>query len=98
MALQQQIDHLRVSKAELTGAGFYVDFDVDGDVPRAVPPNFAGGAAVIRLTGATVPAGCVLFVREGRIGTLGGYTYGNDTWTEDVDVVSVDDVLPIHPG
>ena len=96
--LRQQLRYLRVAKVELTGAGFYVDFEVAGEVPLADPPNFAGGGADIRLRDFALPAGCVLFVRQGRIATLEGYTYGDDEWSSGAEVVSVEHVLPVHPG
>jgi len=97
VALQQQVPHLRVTKAEMTGVEFFVHFDLDRDVPLAQPPTFAGGDAIIRLAGETVQAGCVLFVRDGRIAMLEGYTYGDDKWAEDAQVVSVEAIIPIHP-
>jgi hypothetical protein len=96
--LQRQLPQLRVTKAELTGHGFFVDFEFAGEAPLAEPPNFAGGNAVIQLAGPAVHAGCVLFVRNGRITMLEGYTYGDDAWTEETEVVSVDDVVPILPA
>ena len=81
----------------MTGVGFFVHFDFDGDVPLAQPPTFSGGDAIIRLAGATIQAGCVLFVRDGRIAMLEGYTYGDDKWAEDEEIVSVEAIIPIHP-
>jgi hypothetical protein len=95
VALRQQIPHLRVTKAELTGVGFFVDFALDANVALADPPDFVGGDAIIRLAGGSVPAGCVLFVRNGRVATLEGYTNGDDQWTEDAEVIAVEDVSPI---
>ena len=96
-ALRQQLPRLRTTRVELTGSGFYVDFDVPGEVPLAEPPNFAGGDAVITRAGFTVPAGCVLFVRKGRLATLEGYTYG-ESWPDDAVVLSIEDVVPVFPG
>jgi hypothetical protein len=97
VALQQQIPQVRIAKVELTGVGFFVDFEDAGNAPLAEPANFVGGNAVITVAGATAPAGCVLFVSNGRISLLEGYTCGDDIWPEDAEV-SVEDVIPIHPG
>jgi hypothetical protein len=98
LVLQQQLAQLRVTKAELTGCGFFVDFELAEEVPLAEPPNFTGGHAVIRLEPQAVEAGWVLFVRNGRIDMFEGYTYGDDAWTEEMEIVSVGDVVPISPG
>src|SRR5262245_7794025 len=81
-ALRQQSLGARIKQVELTGVGFYLDFDVAEDAPLAEPANIEGGDAKITLQGFEHPAGCVLFVREGRLATLDVYTYGNDAWPE----------------
>jgi hypothetical protein len=95
--LREQFGRARINQVELTGSGFFVDFDVPPDLPLAEPRDFAGGDAVIRLVGADTPAGCVLFVRGGRLATFEGYTYGPE-WSAETLVASVEDVVPIHPG
>jgi hypothetical protein len=77
--------------------GFYADFAVPSDAPLADPPNFAGGHADIILSGAQHGAGCVLFVREGRLATLEGYTY-DDSWAVDARVAEIKTVVPVCPG
>jgi len=97
VALREQYRRARVSVVELTGVGFHVDFEIPVDSPLAVPPNFAGGEAIITLEGATHGAGCVLFVRDGRLSTLEGYTYA-DSWPEHARVLAVDNIMPIIPS
>jgi len=97
-ALRQQLPQARVREVEMTGCGFYISFDLPNDVPLTEPSNFAGGSATIRLAGADHPAGCVLFVRSGRLATLEGYTYAGDNWPANAVVVSVEDVDPVMPG
>jgi hypothetical protein len=98
VALRQQLSRARVKEVELTGCGFYVDFEVLPDAPLAQPTDFAGGQARLSVQGFESTGGCVLFVRGGRLATLEIYTYGNDVWTEDAVVLSVDDVFPIVPA
>ncbi len=81
----------------MTGHGFYADFETPPDVPLAIPANFAGGNAEIALEGATAGAGCVLFVKSGRLATLEGYTFGNEGWAENARVLAVENVEPIAP-
>jgi hypothetical protein len=96
-ALRQQFSEARVKQVELTGVGFYIDFEVPPDAPLAEPAKFAGGNAKITVKGMENGAGCVLFVRGGRLATLEGYTYGDDGWPEKALVLAVDDVFPVLP-
>jgi hypothetical protein len=93
--LRRQLLDARVKQVELTGVGFYLDFDVPSYVPLAEPANLAGGDAKITIQGFEHPAGCVLFVRGGRLETLEVYTYGSDAWPERLLVVAIDDVFPL---
>jgi hypothetical protein len=74
-ALRQQLPRAHVKEVELTGCGFYLDFEVPQDVPLAQPADFAGGDARLSVQGVKNGAGCVLFVRGGRLATLEGYRY-----------------------
>jgi hypothetical protein len=96
-ALREQYHSSRIREVELTGTGFYIDFDVPLDAPLADPPNFAGGNATIILNGASCEAGCVLFIRDGRLATLEGYTY-DEPWPENTGaVLAVRNVIPLFP-
>jgi hypothetical protein len=97
VALREQFRCARIREVELTGVGFYVDFDVPSHAPLADPADFAGGNATITLDGAANGAGCVLFVRDGRLASLEGYTYG-DPWPEDARIISVEDIMPVSPS
>lgn len=97
-ALREQLPFATIREVQMTGHGFYAEFDVPADVPLAVPANFAGGNAEIVLAGATAAAGCVLFVRDGRLATLEGYTFGDEGWAEDAKVLAIERVEPISPG
>jgi hypothetical protein len=98
VALRQQYSSAQIKEVEMTGVGFFVNFEVRPDAPLADPPDFAGGSATIEITHAPLGAGIILFVRDGRLSFLEGYTYGNDQWAEDAAVLAVKDVKPIHPG
>jgi hypothetical protein len=97
-ALRQQLPSARVKQVELTGVGFFVDFEIPPDAPVAEPANFAGGDARITVQGVKNGAGCVLFIRGGRLATLEGYTYGDDPWPENAVVLAIDDVFPVVPA
>jgi hypothetical protein len=81
-ALREQFTRGRIKEVRLTGVGFYVDFEVPSGVPLTQPTDFAGGGATITLDCASHGAGCVLFVRGGRLATLEGFTY-DEPWTQD---------------
>jgi hypothetical protein len=93
--LREQYRLATVKQVELTGVGFYVDFDVPPDAPLTDPPGFVGGHAEIVVTGVE-GAGCVLFVRDGRLLMLECYSC-DGTWTEDAKVLEIKSVLPISP-
>ena len=94
-ALREQLSHARIAEVEMTRHGFYARFAVSPDAPLASPPNLTGGSATIGLSGIKHGAGCVLFVRDGRLTMLEGYTY-DDPWPEDAQVLSVLDIVPIQ--
>ena len=95
-ALREQYRIATIRQVELTGVGFFVDFDVPAGPPLTEPPDFTGGRAHIALTGVRHGAGCVLFVRGGRLSMFEGFTYG-DVWSENAQVTSVTSVVPIDP-
>lgn len=97
MTLREQFRQAKIKSVEMTGVGFYVDFEVPLDLPLTEPRNFAGGDARITLMGAHNGAGCVLHVQEGRLATLEGYTF-DDAWPEEAEVLAVEDVFPVVPG
>jgi hypothetical protein len=95
--LRAQYAGSRIRKVELTGVGFFIEFDVPADVARTVPTSFAGGNARIDVEGVTNPAGCVLFVKAGVLSKLEGYTYGWEGWPAHPVFVNVRAVVPIAP-
>jgi hypothetical protein len=95
-ALREQYRVAAITDVELTGVGFFVNFEVPPGPPLTDPPNLTGGHADITLTTAKHGAGCVLFVRDGRLSMFEGFTY-DDPWAEDAQVVAIRSVAPISP-
>jgi hypothetical protein len=93
-ALRAQYAAATVTGVELTGAGFFVEFSVPSDAPRVEPPQLTGGSVRIRVEGLEHGAGCLLFVRDGTLKTLEGFTYGEE-WPERPSVVSLSDAVPL---
>jgi hypothetical protein len=96
-ALRAQYARCSISRVELTGVGFFVSFAVPDDVERCVPAEVAGGDAVIGYAESSIPAGCVLFVRDGLLRELEIYTFDSG-WPEHATVTSVTDVMPLPIG
>jgi hypothetical protein len=92
--LRDQYVRARLAKLTLTGPGFFANFEVPTDTARVDPPRLVGGAAEIDIQGVEHSAGCVLFVDEGVIQTLEGYTYG-DEWPMHPRVNAIRNVVPI---
>jgi hypothetical protein len=53
IALREQFRCASIAEIEMTGHGFYADFETPADVPLATPLDFAGGHAEIALEGAS---------------------------------------------
>ncbi len=95
--LRRQYARCSVSRVELTGAGFFVSFDVPDDLERCVPARLAGGDACIMYEESPIQAGCVLFVREGVLQELEVYVFDGE-WPEHAHVTSVAYVTPLPLG
>jgi hypothetical protein len=74
-ALREQYERARIRRVELSGARFFVDYEVPDEAPLAMPPDLSSEAAKIDVTADCVPAGCVLLVRKGRLATFEGRTF-----------------------
>ncbi len=94
--LRKQYARARIQQVELTGAGFFVTFEIPADVARTTPPNLQGGDVHIRVEGVEHGAGCVLFVRDGVLSMLEGYTYGEE-WPEHPLIVRLREATPLAP-
>jgi hypothetical protein len=80
----------------MTGVGFFVNYAVPDDASVGVPRDFAGGNAEIQIAGLEYPAGCVLFVRDGKLSIFEVYIV-DDAWPEDDTVLGVERVVPLLP-
>ncbi|HUQ89700.1 MAG TPA: hypothetical protein VM096_19205 [Vicinamibacterales bacterium] len=96
-ALREQYRVATLREVELTGVGFFVHFEVPPGPPLTEPANFTGGSAEIILTGIDHGAGCLVFVRDGRLSMFEGFTY-DEPWREDAQVVEIRSVTPMNPS
>jgi hypothetical protein len=78
--LRQQAKHVQVSSRKMTGAGFYSEFVVPPEVPRVVAPlKFKLGDVNGTADNVKHGLGFLLYVNEGTLSMLEGYTY-DDPW------------------
>jgi hypothetical protein len=82
--LRQQAEQARVSSRKMTGVGFYTEFVVPPEVPR-VPghPTFKMGDVNGTADNVKHGLGFLLYVKEGTLSMLEGYTY-DDPWPDEV--------------
>ncbi len=82
--LREQLAQASVASRKSSGAGFFVTFDLPSDAP--VAPVRAGRIHFGDVAATFAPlehgAGFVLFVRDGRLEMLEGYSYG-EPWHDE---------------
>jgi hypothetical protein len=81
-ALRLQADRARLVERELTGHGFFCDFEVEPEAPR-VDGDFHIADVWADLSNLAYGAAFVLFIRSGRLEFLEGATFG-EPWPEEV--------------
>ena len=90
--LMRQYSSAKVIKREFTGAGFFTDFEIaDEDSRISEQFNATIGNTQARLEGLKHGAGFILFVKDGLIEMLEGYTNGNEPWPEKIGKYSLVD-------
>ena len=94
-ALREQFRRARITEVWMTGVGFSAEFDVPEDAPLTDPLNLTGGDATITVDGLEHGAGCVLFVRGGRLSMIEGYSNAGEDWPDDAKVLAVSNVVSI---
>ena len=85
-ALRFQAENGKLVSQELTGVGFFCNFAI----PPEIPPlpsrmNFELGDVHADIPGLKYKVGFILFVRDGYMNMLEGYTNGDDRWPDSVD-------------
>jgi hypothetical protein len=82
-ALREQAQRASVRKRKLTGVGFFTTLSVSAEAPRAAlsQKRVCLGDVVADIEGLQHGAGFVLFVENGFLSTLEGYTY-DEPWPD----------------
>jgi len=80
--IRQQLAHATVAKREFTGVGFFTDFSLLAAAPvrRDLPSMEITGVGT-EFSSLQHGAGFVLFIRDGVVSMLEGFTYG-EPWPE----------------
>ena len=79
-SLRNQLRESTMTARRDTGAGFFTDFSVPDQVPRApAKDSFVLGDVVGEIDGLENGAGFLLFIRNGKIAFLDGFSY-NEPW------------------
>lgn len=87
--IRRQLACATVSKRRFSGVGFFTDFvvPIDAAVQRDLP-NMEIGDVVAEFPSVQHGAGFVLFIRNGVVRMLEGYTY-DEPWPENTDEFSL---------
>jgi hypothetical protein len=78
--LRAQLDAATITSREMTGVGFFTNFDIPESVERTSPENFELSDVHAYIEGVAHGAGFILFIRQGALSCVEGYTYGDDSW------------------
>ncbi|MGH6856058.1 MAG: hypothetical protein ACRECP_00045 [Methylocella sp.] len=82
--LQKQICAMRVKERKMTGVGFFTRFSMPDDVPKLPDEaSFQIDDVSADINGISHGAGFLLFVKQGAIYKLEGYTY-DEPWPQNV--------------
>ena len=84
MRLRRQLETAIASKREMTGVGFFTTLEVLDPTHRLDERSVELGDVNAEISGLTHGAGFLLFIRNGLLETLEGYTYGDNRWPEKI--------------
>src|SRR5271154_2912525 len=89
--LRAQLPYLSVRQFERSAMGFFTEFDVaSGANPLTATPNLEIGNDVVATSPEVeVGIGFLLFVRNGFIDMLEGFTLTSDDWTKDESQIQI---------
>lgn len=84
--LRMQCQRMHVTNREHTGVGFYTEFGHPDDVQRlSTSKSITFGDVLAELDGLAHGAGFLLFIDNGLITMLEGYTNANEAWPDNLE-------------
>jgi hypothetical protein len=81
--LMRQIDRAKIESREYSGAGFFLNFNIDEALALPGGPNFTFGDVAMECSSVEHGIGFLIFVRNGVFLMLEGYTYAED-WPQEI--------------
>ena len=92
---REQYKHAKVISIEENSAGFFVDFSCEHspDLDLYKDDNMTVGGLYGNTKETKSAVGFILFIRNGRISCLEGYTNGVDSWPSDNQLELVEEPL-----
>lgn len=83
--LRKQYEKAKIKSREFSGTGFFTSFVIPDYAPRLNhSKSFHLGDVIGEIDGVKNGVGFLLFVKEGAINFLEGYTYGDEKWPENI--------------
>ena len=86
--LRAQIACARVVSRQLSGVGFFLDFEVPAKATFVDPPNFEISDVYFDLKGTEHGGAAILFVRAGAVTMLEAYSHAGD-WPDEPEEFSI---------
>jgi hypothetical protein len=96
-ALRAQLDVCRIKRRELTGVGFFTDMVVPQSLAIEGVGHMTLGDALAEIDGLDHGVGFVLFIRDGMLDTLEGFTY-DGPWPDELATYSVRSADTLTPA
>jgi hypothetical protein len=82
-SLRQQLEVCQISMREFTGAGFYTTLVVDKSLVKSIECDLILSDVIAQVGGLQHGAGFVLYVNNGILDVLEGYSY-DEPWPEQI--------------
>ena len=74
--LMHQLASSALESRDYTGVGFFTNFVIEESAPKCSISNFELGDLSVTISGQD--CGCILFIKDGVVSFLEGFTYGDD--------------------
>lgn len=97
-SLRTQLETATVASCETTGVGFFLTFESSQHRCPVTPPNFALSDVFADFAGIEAPVNFVLFVREGQLAVLEGYSMNSEFPSTEAKLVRMYYVKRVPPG
>jgi hypothetical protein len=80
--LKHQYEHSEIKSRKFSGAGFFTKFKIENGIDVAPKKNFEIGGVSADVGDNKGVLGFLLFIRDGYLDWLEGYTMGIDFWPD----------------